>query len=92
MVVTLSPQTEALIRQQLESGRFRDADEVVEEALLQMDERDRLATLRALLAEAEEEIARGECVEWTPDLMDRLVRESEENSRNGVPIPDHVKP
>jgi antitoxin ParD1/3/4 len=92
MTVTLSPELEALIRQKVESGRFNDPVEVIEEALLQMDERDRLADLRALIAEAEEEFARGEFVAWTPDLMDRLIRESEENSRNGVPIPDHVKP
>jgi hypothetical protein len=57
-----------------------------------MDECDRLAMLRGLLAEAEEEFAHGEYVEWTPDLMDRLIRESDEDSRNGVPIPGHVKP
>ena len=92
MTVTLSPQIETLIQEKIKSGRFRDATEVVEEALVQMDERDRLATLRALLAEADEEFARGEYVEWTPEMMDRLIRESEENSRKGVPIPDHVKP
>jgi putative addiction module CopG family antidote len=90
--VTLYPHIEALIQEKVKSGRFRNATEVVEEAILQMDDRDRLVTLRALLAEAETEVASGEAVEWTPDLKARLIRESEENSRKGFPIPDRVKP
>jgi putative addiction module CopG family antidote len=89
MVVTLSPQIEALIQKNVDSGRFSDATEVIEEAVRQMDERDRVERLRASLVAADERIDRGEGVDWTPEHMERLIRESAEDSRNGVPIPDH---
>ena len=92
MTMTLSPQIEALIQKKVKSGSFRDATEVVDEAIVQMDERDHQATLRSLRAEAEAELAQGKYIEWTPDLIDRLIRESEENSRKIVQSPDHVKP
>jgi hypothetical protein len=52
----------------------------------------RFKDAREVVEEAEEEFARGEDVEWTPDLMDRRIRRSEENSRKGLPIPAHVNP
>jgi putative addiction module CopG family antidote len=65
----LDRETEALIQQIVGGGRYRDAGEVVREAVRQLAERDRrLAELRAALAVAEEQVARGEVVEWTPQL------------------------
>lgn len=92
MTVTLTPELDLLIRRKIESGRFRDATDVVSEALRQMDEQDRLEQLRAMIDEADAEIARGEFVEWTPGFMARLIREAEADERHGRPIPDHVKP
>lgn len=89
MVVTLTARIEALVRQKIESGPYGTADEVIEEALLLLDERDRLERLRASLAEAEAEFDRGEGVEWTPALMDQLKREADELRRQGArPDPD----
>ena len=69
MVLQLDRETEALIQQLVEGGRYGDAGEVVREAVRQLEERDRrLAELRAALAVAEEQTARGEVVEWTPQL------------------------
>ena len=65
----LDRETAALIQQMIEGGRYRDAGEVVREAVRQLGERDRrLAELRAALAVAEEQVSRGEVVEWTPQL------------------------
>jgi antitoxin ParD1/3/4 len=92
MTVTLSPTVEALIQEKVASGRFRDASEVVEVALIQMDERDRLDRLRASLLEAEEQLDRGEGVDWSPELLETLILRANENSRAGRPISDDVKP
>lgn len=92
MSVTLPPELEATIQEKIERGGYDDAAAVVREALRLLEERDRLTHLRALIAEAEAEVARGEVVDWTPNFMERLIRESEEDARNGVPIPDEVKP
>jgi antitoxin ParD1/3/4 len=92
MHLTLPPRYEELVREKVESGVYCDANEVVQEALRFLDERDRLAWLRAEAAAADEEVARGEVVEYTPEFMERLKREADEDERNGVPMPDDVLP
>ena len=92
MNVSLTPHLEEMIRRKVESGRYSSASEVVREALRLLEEHDRLAELRALIAVGDEQIARGEIYEWTPDTMAELIREADEADRLGFPIPDHVKP
>ena len=92
MNITLSAELEELMQVRLGSGRYRDANEVVEEALRLLDERDRLAALEAELSKGLEQLDRGEGVLWTPEVMGRLKREATENSRLGKPIKDAVKP
>ena len=52
----------------------------------------RLDRLRAAIAVADDQIARGEIIDWTPDFMDRLMREAAENVRAGKPIKEEVQP
>lgn len=92
MNVSLRPQYEEMVRRKVESGHYRDECEVLEEALQLLDERDRLAELRALIAHADEQINRGEVMEWTPDTMAEIIREADEEDRLGLPIDDHVRP
>ena len=54
MVVQLTPELEELVREKLESGRYRNGDAVVAEALRLLDERDRRAALEAALDEGED--------------------------------------
>lgn len=92
MIVTRPPQLQALIQQQVDSGRFASAEEVIEAAVRLLDERERLARLRAAIAVGDEQIARGQVVEWTPDFMDRLLAEADEADRQGLPISEDVRP
>jgi putative addiction module CopG family antidote len=92
MSVTLTQQTEALIRERLASGRYRDPETVVEQAVRLLDARDKLDELRALVAEADAEIERGEIVEWTPGLFEELRREATEAALRDDPVPSHVRP
>lgn len=46
-------QLEALVRQKVEAGGYRTADEIIEEALNLLDERNRRQRLRAALVEGE---------------------------------------
>lgn len=92
LALTLASELEALIREKVESGRYRNATEVICEALQVLDDRDRLEWLRAEIAIGLEEIERGETVEYTPDFWERLRREAEEDERNGVPIDEAVIP
>lgn len=93
MTVMLSPESEALVRDKIESGRYADAGEVVQDALRLLDERDkRLQELRAELQIGLDQEERGGLVGWTPNFMARLTQEADERSRLGLPARDAVKP
>ena len=91
MTVTLPPQLEAMIEEKVLSGRYADANEVVQEALRLLDERDRLQRLRAALAIGLEQIERGEDVEYTPELLGVIDQAALRKFRDGKqPMPDVV--
>ena len=57
----------------------------------QLEDRDRrLQALRAALAEGLAEIDRGETVSYSPETMERLKREAEEDASQGTAIDDAV--
>lgn len=89
MKVDLTPQQEATIREKVASGRYTSSSEVVREALQLLEERDREEKLRTALAIGLEDIARGDVVEWTPQLMSEVWREGREAHEAGEqPDPD----
>jgi putative addiction module CopG family antidote len=89
MDVTLTPKTEAVVRQKVADGRFASPDDVIEAAVLLLDERDRLDYLRGLLLEAEQQVVEGKTVEWSPELHRQWRHEAEERIRQGLsPDPD----
>lgn len=82
-----------MIHKRIESGRYLSASEVVQEALELLDKHDRHTRwLRAELQIGLDQEARGELVDWTPDFMQRLMREADERTRVRLPIKDAVKP
>ena len=89
MNVSLTPELEAMIRQQVDSGRYNNASEVVREALRLLEEQERVQHLRSLLAVGLEQAKRGELVEFTPELMEDIHRRAEERFLRGEePDPD----
>ena len=92
MNVTLKPEHEAFIRGQVESGKYEDAEHVVDQAIRLLQDHEKLLYMRATIAEAEAEVARGEFVEWTPDFWDKLQEEADEADRLGRPISSDVLP
>jgi antitoxin ParD1/3/4 len=93
MNVQLDDQTEALVQQKVRNGQYRNPNEVVQEAIRQMDERDRrLEELRAALAIGEEQIAQGEVVEWTPQLAAAILEEAKQAARTGKRPKSDVAP
>jgi antitoxin ParD1/3/4 len=83
MNVSLTPELEALVRRQVETGQYTGPDQVLREALQLLEERDRQRRLKAALAVGDEQYARGEVVPWTPELMDQLKQQAEEMARQG---------
>ncbi len=92
MIVELTPQLEAVIREKVDSGRYANAFEVIEDALLLMENRDKVERLRAAIAVGLEQLERGEVIPWTADSMDRLIQEANEEDRQGLPISADVLP
>lgn len=92
MNVELPPRFEALVREKVASGLYDDASAVVQDALRLLDERYRLDRLRAAIAVGDAQVARGEVVDWTPDFVERLKAEADEEDRLGLPIDDDVIP
>jgi antitoxin ParD1/3/4 len=91
MNVSLTPELEELIRRKVESGMYGSASEVVREALRLLEERDqdRLARLKAAIAVAEAQVARGEGIPYTSTLFEEIRHEVEERlSREEQPDPD----
>lgn len=92
MNVNLTPRLKALIREKVESGLYNNASEVVRDALRLMEERDRLSRLKAAIASGDAQYARGQVTTWTPDFMDRLSDEADEDERRGLPVNADVEP
>lgn len=87
MSVSLSPQAEAKIRQRVEADTYRNADEVIDEALSLLDERDR--RLDALRTKLQIGLDSGETIEYSSELMNQIEREAEEAYLRGEkPSPD----
>jgi antitoxin ParD1/3/4 len=92
MNVSLTPELEAMIRQQVDSGRYNNASEVVREALRLLDEHQRVQHLRSLLAVGLEQAQRGELVEFTPELVKDIHHRAEERFRRGEEPKPNVCP
>ena len=72
--LTLGEHWEVFIKNQVASGRYGSASEVVRDALRHMEEHEKkLQALRAHLAEGEQQIARGEGIENFS--MDNIIQE-----------------
>lgn len=69
VTVSISEQAVDHIEDLVESGRFTNANDVIQAALDALEEQLRIAELRAAIAEADEEFERGEYVEWTPGFV-----------------------
>jgi Arc/MetJ-type ribon-helix-helix transcriptional regulator len=92
MSVQLATRISERILQKVETGAYASADAVLEEALGLLDERDQLRSLRESLVRANEQIERGEFVEWTPDLLEQWDREADELMRQGRQPKADVRP
>lgn len=89
MVIQVTPESEAMIRQLVETGRYQDPAAVIDEALLALDERDRLGRLKAAITSGNAQYARGETIRLTPELIEEMKRDAERMAREGQePNPD----
>ena len=89
MNIQLTPQLAAIIEDKVASGRYHDANEVLSDALVALDDAERLAELRATLAVGDEQAEREDYVLWTPELREEIRREARQMVEEGrKPNPD----
>lgn len=84
MAIRLPADVEAGIRQKVESSHFADAGEVVREAMRLLEDQERLfATLREKLRVGLDQVDRGESVERTSELRQRIRESARQRARSG---------
>jgi putative addiction module CopG family antidote len=74
MQLTLPADLEAVVRSQVDSGRFKSSEEVMRRALdllQQHEDEEKLAVLRADIQKALAEVERGETVAYDSDEIKR---------------------
>lgn len=91
MTVTLTPEVEARIRHWIDTGRYADADAVIDKALEALEDREqaRFENARALILAGHNS---GPGEELTEELWDRLEREAEEAYQRGEKPSPNVFP
>ena len=90
MALQFPADIEVNIRELVATGRFKDEAEVVREALRLLDKREqRVQEFRASIQAGLAAIERGEGIELTDEVWDRLDREAQERiARGEEPDPD----
>ncbi|MBA3415612.1 MAG: type II toxin-antitoxin system ParD family antitoxin [Chloroflexia bacterium] len=88
MTIQLHRDTEAAIRGRVESGQYKDVEEVIRAALDVLE----IQEIRASIAEGRAAIKRGEGIVLTPDVWDQIEREADELAQSDKPLRPHVLP
>lgn len=91
--VSLNEHFAEFVDEQVESGRYTTASDVVHQALRMLEGYEtKLARLRALLAEFEEDIKAGRVYEMNDAFWEELGREVDERIKRGEKPAAHVLP
>lgn len=90
MNIPLGDHIDRWIQEQGDSGRYANASEVVKAGLRLLEAREREDWLLAAIDEADAEVARGETVAFTPELMAELKRGALAEIRANTPVDDAV--
>jgi antitoxin ParD1/3/4 len=87
--IALSPESEELIRQQVEAGVYQDASDLIEDALKVLYHAERFAALKAAVEAGIAEADEGEDLPYTPELLEEIRQEARRLADAGhIPNPD----
>ncbi len=85
MNVELTPDQQMFVKRAIDTGRIRDEEEAVRQALALWEERERRRLeIVAMVEEAEASLARGEGREITEESMKALAEEIKQRLRNRI--------
>ena len=93
MHVNLSPEMEGFIRNQVASGFYGNATEVIRDAIRRMQaEEGRVAAWRAAIKKGDDQLDRGEGVSYTSDVLEDITQRAISAMNSGQPIDADVLP
>lgn len=88
MNITLPPDVKSIIDRNVESGRYSSSEDVIAEAVRQMED---LSVPAELLTTALEQLNRGEGRALTEEVMRELLARARTNSEQGHQVRDEVR-
>jgi hypothetical protein len=93
MQITLPPEAQAIIENEIASGRFDTEEQAIVEAIFLLREMslpyDPMSDPELLKSVAQAD--RGEVLEWNDALRAEIKRQAMEDARLGKPVPDDIK-
>jgi putative addiction module CopG family antidote len=93
MSIRVPADLEASIRRKVASGQYHDSADVIRAALHLLEKRDlKLEALRTSIEDGLAAIERGEGIDLTPEVMERIDLEADEQLRRGIPPDPDVCP
>jgi antitoxin ParD1/3/4 len=93
MRIILSPEMEQYLQSKIGTGFYNNASDVIRDAIRRMREEDeRVEALRAAVRRGDEQIERGEGTTYTPELLDKTMKQASVNARAGKKINLDVTP
>ena len=90
MAIELSPNLQMRIQKKIDEGEYADLNEVIAEGLNLIDSRkEKLETLRALIAEGVADVEAGRVVAYNEEFRENARRRAVQRVQNGErPAPD----
>lgn len=91
MNIQLSPEIEHYLQAKVSSGFYRNAAEVICDAIRRMKEDDaRLSVLKEAVRVGDEQLERGEGVVYSQERLDAISEKALTNMRSGKRVSPHV--
>lgn len=93
MQVDLSTELEGFINTKVASGRYGNATDVIRDAIGRMQSEEvRLAAWQAALKKGDDQLKRGDSVDYTPAALDDITRIALKTMHSQQPVDADVKP
>lgn len=93
MHINLSPEMEEFIKRKVASGFYGNATEVVRDAIRRMQAEDlRLEAWQAAIKKGDEQLDRGEGLEYSPNMRERITQEAIVDMHSERPMDPDVLP